>query len=213
MALKLETYYSKIIMEQKNSFPLLNQIAINLALANGSEDYYASPKSVIEYPRYLFREDIKQKWTNEKTVDNICILPNQAKVNAEMLEVVNKFKIYDFSQKAELFNSFLVYQYSYFDSVFLDAHPKKYLPAAKEHIRFFNMVVEEEFDPQEVVDVLMDIHNSEKNVEPICAVYHQDEEYNHVHFLYILDSSMTLSKKELKNIPHIENIIKERYER
>lgn len=202
-------------MEQKHILPFLNQIAIKLALGNGCEDYYASPQSVIEYPRYLFREDIRQKWTNERTANNICVLPGQVKVNAEALETINKFKVYDFSQKAELFNSVLEYQHSYFDSAFSDsdAYPKKYLLAAKDHIQFFNMVVEGEFEPIDVANVLMDIHNSEKNVEPICAVYHQDEEYSHVHFLYLLDSTMTLSKKELKKIPHIENIVKELYER
>lgn len=212
MALYLQSYYTKIIAEQKYSIPLLNVLVLKMAMKNGCEDYYANSQSVIEYPRYLFREDIRQKWTNERTVNNICVVPCDISVDGEELYTANGFNVYDFTYKSDLMNRLLVYQKSLLDSAFLEKNSQKLLFVLKEHIRFFDMVVEDNFDYNDIINVMLDLKTTHKNVVPICAVYHQDENYKHVHFLYLIDPSCSLGKRELKKIPHIEQIIKGKYD-
>lgn len=220
MSLMLESYYSKIIMGQKNSIPWINRLILKVAMEKGIEDYYANYRSVVEYPRYLFRQDIKQKWTNERTPDNICILPQMATLEVDIrskkLEEIYEFKAYDFTYTADLLEALLSYQYSFFISNLKRSSLKMKNIGIEckrniaQRIRFFDMVANNT-KVEEIVEVFMDLQKSNKNLTPLCAVYHQDEDYKHVHFLYILDPYLTLSKKELKQIPHIENIIKEKY--
>lgn len=220
MALKLESYYANIIMNQKNSIPWLNRLILKAVMANGVEDYYADYRFVLEYPRYLFRQDFEQKWTNERTSENICIFPKAATggmtIRTQKLREIDGFEAYDFKNTVDLLETLLNYQYRFFNHVSDRISTEVKYSSAKNkkkvarRICFFDMAAVNT-SVEEIVEVLTDIQKSDKNLAPLCAVYHQDESYEHVHFLYMLDSALTLSKKELKQIPHIENVIKEKY--
>lgn len=174
----------------------------------GAEDYYAKEKSVETYPEYLFRMDAEQKWTKPETESNICVLPPKiSQPNASPIECINNYFVYSFLDKEVLYHNLLDWQKKQFSNPL--EKPEKYLNHAKERIRFFSMIFEGEGEPNEDIasDIVMALDmmaTSGINIAPICAISHLDEEYPHVHFLYMLDPTMTLSKKDLNKIPHID---------
>ncbi len=205
-------FISKII-RQKNM--MLSSLALRTVLKNGCEDYYANALSVMSYPVYLFRTDRNQKWTNWRSLSNICILPfSHSSLPVEMeKDGFYCYKIANPEMKAELHQKFMEWQK---DKMGVNSYEPKNLSIMRRKIRFFDMEIDggyqQEKTLKEAVAVMRDISLSEANVYPLLAVIHIDEDADHVHFLYGLDSSNSINKKALKQIPHIEKIIKSKYE-
>lgn len=222
--LRMESYYTKLLEQQewaKEPIQLSLQLSLNKMMAkwtsnHGLEDYYVKPRFVEGYPSYLFREREDKRRINDRTENNICIFPKLNLANTVMEEVMYGYKMshLTLSKKAGLFNDYLVYQESLF-YVLSNGDKRRYLKEAVKRIRFFDMVADEEDDSETTVEnavlVMRDIHQSSANTVPLLAVFHVDEDYPHVHFLYVLDYPMALSNRELKMIPHIEQIIKPEY--
>lgn len=207
--LLLESFYSKELAKLPVQNPILTSLVIKKYAKMGAEDYYAKEKSVETYPEYLFKMDTEQKWTKPETANNICVLPpNISQPNAAPIECIHNYFVYSFLDKEELYHNLLDWQKKQFSNPL--EKPEKYLNHAKERIRFFSMIYEGDGDKDDVAkDIIMNFEimsNSGTNIAPICAVSHFDEDYPHVHFLYMLDPTMTLSKKELNYIPHIDSI-------
>lgn len=222
--LRMESYYTKLLAEQQwaeQPLQLSIQLLLNKFMAkwtstHGVEDYYIKPRFVEGYPAYLFREKEDKARTNDRTKNNICIFPKTFLTSAAMLEVSYGYKMLSFlsCQKAELFNDYLVYQERLFYAL-SNGSKSRYLKEAVKRIRFFDMVADLEDDSAETVEnavlVMRDIYQSSANTIPLLAVLHVDEDYPHVHFLYLLDYSLAFSSRELKMIPHIEQIVKPEY--
>lgn len=217
MSLHLESFNKELLQKASDLPPQISAVLSNIIMkqsANrGCEDYYKNITALISYPRYLFREDIPQKWTNGQTKDNICIVPRAfAPMDCTPVGTINGYYIYRFDVKAILFNCFIRYQENIFDIASdKDILRKK---IAVKRIRFFNMEVHGRVTvntAEEIVSVMRDIDESEYNMKSFCAVLHQDEESPHVHFIYHLDPSCTVSERDLKKCPHINAVIKEVY--
>lgn len=206
--LLLESFYSRELAKLPVQNPVLTSLVIKKYAKMGAEDYYAKSKSVVTYPEYLFRMDAEQKWTKPETENNICVLPNSiTQPNVSPIECINNYFVYSFYDKEILYHSLLDWQKKQFSNPL--EKTEKYLNHAKERIRFFDMTYESEEEGKntdmvaDIVTTLNLMAVSVINIAPICAVSHLDEDYPHVHFLYMLDPSMTLSKKDLNKIPHI----------
>lgn len=204
--LKLESFYSRQLAQIDN--PLLTSLVINKFTKMGAEDYYAKKESVETYPEYLFRMDDEQKWTKENTHENICVLPAYITqpFDATAIECINNYFVYSFNDREILYQNLLDWQKKQFSNPL--EKPEKYMKHAKDRIRFYSMVYEEDKESlaDEMIVELDKIAKSSINFSPICAVSHLDEDYPHIHILYMLDPTMTLSNKDLKAIPHIDNL-------
>lgn len=224
MALLLESYYSKIIADRNNRAQgnaiientnfFIHNFFLKYAAKLGAEDYYANYHSVITYPKYLFKVD--KKYTNEKTINNICILPVDMKLSNIPSKVIGDYKMCTFKFKAELFKQFLIYQRKIFNLDWNNLSEKRYLRSVCRRIRFFNMTIEN-IDIEklyiEITEVMKEIYNNGNGMLlPLLAVVHFDEEYPHVHFLYAIDVSIQLPDRRLRHVPHIDNVIKTRYD-
>ena len=215
--LKLDTYYAKQILENNKmidnqSNPLatslvikLNEMALKIGTKKGAEDYYAKKSAYYTYPEYLFginKEDVK---------DNLCVInPDVARYFnlPDKLTEINGYPIYDLfllGDRKALYKSFI----EYLDMIFKNDKKKTGLARARDRIRFFDMIPDgnEKFITEEIVDIMEQLENSKKNVMPLLAVLHTDEEYLHIHFMYMLDKYNNLNKKDLNKIPHIEEIL------
>lgn len=203
--LHLERYYIKSSLELANKYPMASGFArllIDIYSKYGVEDYYRHKRFVTDYPEMLFRAGKKEGFVNEQTCKNICVMHDVDIFFRRRGYVVKKFG----DENKELFNEYMQRQkimFAGFDEA------KK----VTERLRFFDMAADEMDSDQEItentINVLETMRQSEFNVMPIAGVIHVDEEYPHVHFLYMLDETRTLGRKELKKIPHIENILPE----
>ncbi len=205
--LLLESFYSKEIANLPVQHPVLASMLIKKYAKMGAEDYYAKAESVETYPLYLFRTDAEQKWTKDITADNVCVMPHKiSQPDVTPIEYINNYYIYSFCDKEKLCQGLLDWQKRTFS---LENNQKKYLSYAKERIRFFSMIYEGEGTDLlvDIIKIMEQITQSSSNVSPICGVAHTDEEYPHVHFLYQLDPSNTLKKRDLDRIPHIDTIL------
>lgn len=213
--LALESFYSRELAKMPVQNPILTDLIIKRYAKTGAEDYYAKEYSVATYPEYLFRTDSEQKWTKPETEQNICVLSKIVKQpDCEAIELINNNYVYSFNDKETLYQNLIEWQIKHFSNPL--EKPEKYLKHAKERLRFFTMSYEPvEEEPDIVLDIVknMDlIAMSNANMYPICAVSHMDEDYPHVHFLYMVDPHMTLKPRDIKNIPHIDAILGVAYE-
>lgn len=140
--LKLESFYSRQLAQIDN--PLLTSLVINKFTKMGAEDYYAKKESVKTYPEYLFRMDDEQKWTKENTHENICVLPAYITqpFDATAIECINNYFVYSFNDREILYQNLLDWQKKQFSNPL--EKPEKYMKHAKDRIRFFSMVYEED---------------------------------------------------------------------
>lgn len=207
--LHMESYYVNNIMDFINKYPSAGKwcdLLLNVFSRYGVEDYYRHRRYVKDYPAILFRTGEKQHLANDRTSENICVMQDPKFGASNGHYVALKFD----QNRSELFDMYMQYQTMVFG--FQSKFRKKRMDQEiMKRLRFFNMAADPEDSDSEIVEntvhVMKTIKKSEINVIPLLAVIHHDEDYPHVHFLYMLDSTMTLGRKELQKIPHIEKIM------
>ncbi len=86
-----EEIKNRIIIKEKKYECIDNgNPKLTLIIENGEEDKFYDYTGIYGYPNYLFRTDTKQKWTNEYTNNNFCILGSNTDIDYFSEELIDR---------------------------------------------------------------------------------------------------------------------------
>lgn len=164
---------------------------MNLIVENGTECYITDLMHFYNHVNYLYRTDKNQKWTTNESVNNLCLIvgsnniisliENKENIKKKILEITKNI-----SQQEE----------SVFEKNTFQNRVAYFCIYGFNNNELVNINKE---DVEVIINLIKNKIESNKNTVFICAVYHQDQEINHIHFLYYC-------KKKTKKIPIIEII-------